>query len=488
MIKKIAAALLAVIFIFPCFVKASFADNTTGNTDLNSISSKYAVLYEANSGSILFDKRAKDVAYPASTTKVLTAIIVLDLCQGNFLLGDIYEYFKNDTWTVPKGYNDREFTLDETIRVEKIETRGSTLNPRISEGEKMNLTDMLYGMMLVSGNDCARALARHFSPDGELGGFAKLMNGYCKELGAVNSTFYVPHGLHVDGSENITTAYDMALITAYALKNETFREIVSTETYVIPATNRNSARELENTNRLIHQKSDDTESYKYQYAIGVKTGDTDAAGRCIIAAAEKGDMLLIAVLFGDYESSRIGSPRYVNSRLLFDYGFDNYSMVYANEFDIPKEIEYEIKNSNLKTTSLKPDLSNVKICINNSSRDEYKTNAKNFTYNISITNSDGVLTAPLKENEIVGKVEYLYNNKVIFKTKLLASVDVAKSNGRATVGVLKENEHSEDIQGYDWIFWLALVCLLLIIIIVLVILFKQPVKRRNSQLRRRKRR
>ena len=484
MTKRIVALILAVLTLSMCTCTVIAAPNVPA--EITSISTNAVLLYEANSGAVLYQDNANSHIYPASTTKILTAIIVIDLCEGNSLIGDITAYFKDDnTWSITDGYSDKVFSFDDVVTVTLPETRGSVLGLR--EGEKMSVRDLLYGMMLVSGNDCARALANYFSPDDAIGGFAKVMNAYAKELGAVNSTFKVPHGLHLDDHQ--TTAYDMALITAYALKNDEFRKIVATETYKIGPTNKHAEGfEIENTNRLIHTKDDDPQSYKYEYAIGVKTGDTDAAGRCIVAAAEKDGKTLIAVLMGDYENSRIGSPRYENSARLFEYGFNNFTLIKAADLDIEPLINADIIGADTGTVQLKADLDNATLCFNNSELDTIKDNAKYLTMKTSFSTDDGKLHAPLEGGDVVGTVQFMYKDEVVLSTELIATASVKKSDGNSVTGVERSDSAEEELEGYDWIFWLLLSCLLLVIILVIIALTRQPMKRRNSQLRRHRRR
>lgn len=484
MIKRIIALISAVLAMSLCTCTVIATGDVPA--EITSISTNAVLLYEANSGAVLYQDNANSHIFPASTTKILTAIIVIDLCEGNSLIGDITAYFKDDnTWNITEGYGDKVFSLDDIVTVTLPETRGSVLGLR--EGEKMSVRDLLYGMMLVSGNDCARALANHFSPDDAIGGFAKVMNAYAKELGAVNSTFKVPHGLHLDDHQ--TTAYDMALITAYALKNDEFRRIVATETYKIEATNKHSEGfELENTNRLIHTKADDPQSYKYEYAIGVKTGDTDAAGRCIVAAAEKDGKTLIAVLMGDYENSKIGSPRYENSVRLFDYGFNNFTLIKASELDIKPLINADIADADAGTVQLKADLENATLCFNNSEIATIKDNAKYLTMKTSFSTDDGKLHAPIESGDVVGTVQFMYKEEVVLSTELIATASVKRAEGNSVTGVERSDSAEEELEGYDWIFWLLLFCLLLVIILVIIALTRQPVRRRNSQLRRHRRR
>ncbi|MBQ9950493.1 MAG: D-alanyl-D-alanine carboxypeptidase [Clostridia bacterium] len=485
MLKKLFAFVLVLCAIMGSMSTVTLAAGTVP-AEVMAISTNNIVLYEANSRTVLYEKNGMNQAFPASTTKILTAIIVLDLCEGKFLLGDLNEYFNNPDWLDPE-FATRTFSLDDEVTVTDPERRGSVLG--ISHGEKLTVRDLLYGMMLVSGNDCARALSIYFSPaiESKVVYFAEIMNAYAKELGATTSHFVVPHGLH--DTSHMSSAYDLALITAYALKNNTFREVVATETYNIAPTNHHSEGFLvENTNRLIHMKADDEQDYKYEYAIGVKTGDTDAAGRCIVSAAEKDGKLLIAVLLGDFEQSKIGSPRYVNSKTLFEYGFNNFQLIKASEFGIEPHLNCNILDSDAGTVKLDVDLENALMCLRSDEIAEIKSKASILTAETFFNTPDGKLHAPLRAGEVVGYAKYMYNDQVVLTADLKAPSDLEQTDGTGITGITKSGESDDILTGYDWIFWVLLFCILLVIVLVIIALTKQPVRKRNSQLRRKSRR
>lgn len=217
---------------------------------VQAISAQSAVVLDATTGRVLFAQQA-DVQLPmASTTKIMTALVAL-------------EYDLDRTYTVQ-----REYTLVE----------GSSMY--LKEGERITLRDTLYGLMLQSGNDAALAIA------GECGGlddFVAQMNAKARELGLYQTHFDNPNGL--DGDTHYTTARELAVLTAYALQNEDFREIVSTQTYISGEGTENE-RVMTNHNKFLWQ---------YESAIGVKTGYTSQSGRCLVTAAEQDGRTLVAV-------------------------------------------------------------------------------------------------------------------------------------------------------------------------------------------------
>lgn len=235
-----------------------------------------AVVMEMTSKRVLCDENMNVKCYPASTTKVLTAFVVLNTLPLDRVV------------TVPK-------------QAEGVE--GSSIY--LHAGEKITVNDLLLGLMLRSGNDAATALA--IEAAGSVDKFALLMNKTAKSVGAVNSHFVNPHGLHDD--DHYTTAYDLALITAAAYENEDFVRIVSTQKAKILVDD--EPRYIANKNKLLTL---------YEGANGVKTGYTKKSGRCLVGGACKNGMQLISVVlnYGDMWNDTI--------RLL-NYGFDNFEMV-----------------------------------------------------------------------------------------------------------------------------------------------------------------
>lgn len=220
-----------------------------------SSSAKGMCVIEKDSKRILYSKNQNLQLPMASTTKIMTAITVLNNCQ------DLNSYIQVD---------------DCAIGVE-----GTSIYLR--KGETIKIKDLLYGLMLRSGNDAATALACHVG--GSVDGFANKMNELAQQIGATNSHFANPHGL--DNKEHYTTAYDLALITAYALNNPVFKEIVSTKSHVIPETNISDKRYLTNKNRLLSSLDG---------CCGVKTGFTSKAGRCLVSAVERNNFTTICVV------------------------------------------------------------------------------------------------------------------------------------------------------------------------------------------------
>ena len=237
-----------------------------------SVSAVSAILIEADSGTVIYEKNADEQRAMASTTKIMTAIL-----------------------TIEAGDLDSEFVADSyAIRVE-----GTSMG--LQEGDRVSRRDLLYGILLPSGNDAANAAA--VSVGGSIGGFVEMMNAKAQELCLSSTHFVTPSGLDADG--HYTTARDLAALTAYAMKNELFCEIVGCSSAEVEYGNPPYMRTLFNSNKMLH---------RYDGAIGVKTGFTDNARRCLVSAAERDGVTLIAVT--------LNAPDVWNDHTkMLDYGF-----------------------------------------------------------------------------------------------------------------------------------------------------------------------
>ena len=223
-----------------------------------------AILVDPDSGTVLYELNADAQVYPASTTKIMTALVTLE----NAPLDDVVTVLDSDFDAV---------TADSSVA-------------GFLPGEELTVEQLLYGLMLPSGNDASYILARAVGGDVET--FVGMMNEKAAAIGCAGTNFTNPCGLHDAG--HYTTARDLYLITCAAMENETFRSIVSTPVYQMPTTNLQDARELGNSNLLLDSES----SVYYAPAFGVKTGNTTEAGRCLVAAAEQNDITLYSVVLG----------------------------------------------------------------------------------------------------------------------------------------------------------------------------------------------
>lgn len=242
------------VFVFALLICCAFAPVCVASASAVSSGAKGWCLINVNSKEIICGKN-EDVKLPmASTTKILTAVVALEKMDINKVI-----------------------TVDKTA----VGVEGSSIY--LKQNEQISVKDLLYGLMLRSGNDSAVALAVACS--GSVENFAKEMNEKAKSIGANNSSFTNPHGL--DDENHFTTAKDLALITAYALQNPTFKEIVSTKMHTVAATNVSETRYFKNKNKMLST---------FEGAIGVKTGYTKKTGRCLVSAAERDGTTLACVV------------------------------------------------------------------------------------------------------------------------------------------------------------------------------------------------
>lgn len=289
------------ILIFVMTINFCF---TYVNADVNT-SAKAAVVMDVKTGRVLFSKNADAKLPMASTTKIMTVLVAIE--SGR---------------------------LSETVKVSKKAsfTEGSSIY--LKEGEKLTVEELLYGIMLRSGNDAATAVAEHIG--GSVEGFAAMMNQKAKEIGAVNSHFVNPHGL--DHPEHYTTAYDLALITSYALRNEKFAEIVKTKAKTISGPpDVNWDRSMKNKNKMLWQ---------FEGGDGVKTGFTKRAGRCLVSSATRDNWKLCSVVLNC-------GAMWEESSSLLNYAFKSYS----KEKIVDSEKVYQqlkVISGKQNTVSIKP--------------------------------------------------------------------------------------------------------------------------------------
>jgi D-alanyl-D-alanine carboxypeptidase len=273
--------LTLILLLMTLFIQTTYASTTPSFE----IVSNSAIVLEAETSQILYSKNQDQRLYPASITKVLTALIALE--KGNL----------EDVVTVS------EFAVNSI---------GMTSHIALVPGEKLTLRDAMYGMLLSSANDCAIAIAEHIS--GSVPEFVKLMNKKAKELGAVNSNFVNPHGLHSD--DHYTTAFDMAIIVRESIKNPKYIEISGTKLYTMDTTNKQAEkRYFNNQNLMLHNGK-----YFYEYATTGKNGYTSNAKNTMVSTAKKGNLELICILM-DCQDPYL---KYTDAKSILSYSFDNF--------------------------------------------------------------------------------------------------------------------------------------------------------------------
>lgn len=267
--------------------------NTYVLADEPMIYSPSAILIDANTGNVLYEKNANQLMFPASTTKVLTAIIALESCP----LDEKIIASHDAITSIKSGYT----------------------NANIQVGEQLTMEDLLYALLLKSANEAANVIAERIG--GSIENFANIMNAKAIELGCTSTHFVNANGIHDDN--HFTTAADLATITRYCMQNETFRHMVSTLSYTLPATEQYplADRVLKNTNSLMSQES----PYYYPYVIGGKTGFTTQAKNCLITMSNKDGLELISVVLHAESTEDGRSARYLDTISLLEYGNNHFN-------------------------------------------------------------------------------------------------------------------------------------------------------------------
>lgn len=331
------------------------------NNDEPEINARSAIVIDFETGRILYEKNAYQKRPMASTTKIMTAIIAIE--NGN---------------------------LDDVVTVSKNAASiwGSTIN--LIQGEQVTFKELLYGLLLCSGNDAAIAIAEHIG--GSLDSFLEMMNRKAKEIGANDTNFTSPHGL--DSQEHYSTAYDMALIAQYALKIPLFNEIVKTKSIQV------GKRYMGNTNEMLTG---------YEGADGVKTGYTGKAGRCLVTSATRdGRRYISVVLFCDSRDLRA-----LSSKKILDYAFSNYYPCKVIESDyfgaLPVNKGYE------KAVPLFIDKSHT-IPLT-----DYE--AENLYTKISLPE---IVNAPIEKGDIIGTISVYLNEKILCESTIRAEKTIKR--------------------------------------------------------------
>ena len=386
----ILAATLLFTAAFPAYAtetektETETTESTTTNTEGTStdstsseltLTAESAILMDATTGKILYEKNSRTKQYPASITKLMTILLALE--HGS--LEDEITFSHDAVFSIEPG----------------------SAHIAIQEGEILTLEQVLYGIMLRSANECANAAAEYV--DGSMEKFAEHMTARAKELGCENTNFVNANGLFDEN--HYTTAYDMALIAQELLKNETYRSMMSNTYYLIPPTNKQpEERPLHGQHQMLNENS----LYYYEPAEGGKTGYTVEAQNTLVTYAKQGDTELIAVVL-----KCNGAQHYVDTKTLFEYGFANYQTVKAfSAADLTQNVAitetYKDKTTTLDTIAVAP------------ASDVYVTIPKN----VAIENITKAVDCPESASVPVAVGDKLGTVVLSLNGKALATVDL----------------------------------------------------------------
>lgn len=379
--KKYLICILFIFLIFACCPVSYIYAVDSSNLE---IYSPYVLLIEANSGKILYEKNAYEKRYPASTTKMMTALLTLENCD----LSEEVEVSYEAVSSVPYGY------IDSKLQV----------------GEKLTVEQLLHVLLIPSANDAAYVLGEHIA--GSMESFCTMMNARAVELGCKNTNFVNGSGIH--NENHYSTAYDLSLIAREVIKNEQYINISTKTSYTLPKTNKydKEDRTFTTTNSLLRSSS----MYYYDGCNGIKTGYTDSAGNCIVAGAKRNGIQLIAVILGSDDTSTGLTAKYLDAKTLFDFGFNNYTQKnIAFQDQIIKNITIPNASQETKDLGLFPK-DNISIFIERGSSDDISP---------QISLKEG-LKAPITAGETVGTISYTVDGSV-YTTELIASSNVEES-------------------------------------------------------------
>ena len=372
-----------------------------------------AILIEASTGQVIFEKSPDVVMYPASTTKILTALLALeygDLDQMCTVSENAITFYEDDVTTID-----------------------------LRAGETVPLRELLYAALVKSANDAANVIAETIG--GDMTTFVAMMNQKAAELGCYSTNFTNANGLHNDF--HYTTARDMARITQEAMKNETFRQMVATLNYTMPATNQMRSRSFSNSNRLmVAPTAEKANKYYFPEAIGVKTGTTSMAGYCFVGAAEREGVELISVLFFTGENAR-----WADTIKLMNYGFSQYVSVTPIDLYNMNPITVDTKNFSLEDTNMgrlpltcvAQDASNTTKII--ATPDEVELMAANLKGTMLFEYSREFL-APITAGEVMGTMTYFpeKGNPVVYNLLAARSIDRRANAPKTLEEIVAETE------------------------------------------------
>ncbi len=376
--KKILFLMLFLILLIPSQIMAI------------SVNCPNVILIDADTGRVLYEQEAYSKAFPASTTKIMTAILTLE----NANLSDYVTASYSAIMSVPSG--------------------GS--HTAIQVGESLTIKELLQSLLIASGNDAANILAEHIG--GSTESFATMMNTRAKELGCTNTNFINANGLHNDN--HYSSAYDLAIMYKYAWDTfSDFRDIVSTVRFRLPITEKYSDddRVYINSNRLlIPSAGSDNKNYYYQYTTGGKTGYTKEAKNCLVASASKNGFNLIAVVLGGTQDASGYSYRFMDTKELFEYGFANLSKETIAKKDTiidTIKISNAPEDNNLLNAVLSKDLT-------------LTINLEDVTTNFEpVIQLNDIIEAPIEAGDILGTATYtIYGTEHVIE--LVAGNDIEK--------------------------------------------------------------
>ena len=350
-------------------------ETSSDSLEIPTINSRAYVVIDRKSNTILVGKNENQKKKMASTTKIMTAVVVIENCN-----------------------------LSDTVEVSKkaAGTGGSRLG--LKTGDKITVYDLLYGLMMCSGNDAAVSLAEHVA--GSISGFAELMNKKAQELGLSNTHFVTPHGL--DEDEHYTTAYELAILANHAMNNEIFAEIVGTKNYTI--TINGYPKALTNTNELLGVLNG---------VYGIKTGFTNGANRCLVTSCKRGDMDIICVVLG----ADTKKYRTTDSIKLIEYAFNHFT--YVNVEEIVSDYFKTWKEEFSHTITISKGVSNyLDITYENLPYPSIPVREDLVNSFQVYINCESVLNAPVEKGTSIGTITLELDGNIVYSGDIFVNTTI----------------------------------------------------------------
>lgn len=421
--------------ILPAFATAntqseqSIENTSEEETDLSTVwpsgphvEAESAILMDINTGTILYEKNINEEFYPASTTKIMTALLALE----NSSLDEIVTFSKNAVFSIERGSS----------------------HIGITEGEQLTMEQCLYGIMLESANEVSNAVAEHVG--GSIEGFTDMMNKKAEELGCKNTHFSNANGL--PDETHYSSSYDLALIGRAAMQNETFRTITATTTYTIPPTNlQEESRPLSNHHKMLPKRL-----YAYPDCIGGKTGYTNVARQTLVTFAKRGDLELVCVIM------KTESPfQFTETAKLFDWGFENFQILNISD----NEKNYTIQNASFYDTE-------STIFGNTDSMIQINKNGEIILPNTAaFSDAKSVLNYTNDGSNSFATLSYSYGGKEIGSTTIdLTNLNIPDFNFSTQKDATPEETKSNNTDKKVVIFSKTQIIATIIIIFVLILL------------------
>lgn len=426
MLKKIFSA-----FLIICLILSSVTTVSAYEPSGIEITAKAAILVSLDTGEVLFEKNADEKVYPASITKIMTTLLILE----------------------NEKYNpDAKIAMTQDV-LDLISGTGSSVS-LLKAGEEVSQLDLVYMVLMASYGDCALLAALYYG--GSVENFVNMMNKRAAELGLSGTHYENPIGLHHE--QNYTTARDTYTLTATALQNETFKEVCSSTRHTVK-TSMSGERTISTTNFL----QDNTTNYYYQYAKGVKTGYTDEAGRCLVSTASYNGYRYLCAVFGCPANEK---KHFIESKELYRWAFNNF------------EFKKVADNSNPVAeigVNLSLDTDFVSLYIEKSFVSVLPKDADDSTISIVTHLVGESVDAPIKKGDVLGTADIIYAEEVIGTVNLVSNEDVEKSTMLAALRAIKNFFAS----SYMKVVYVIIAAAILIFIIAVIKMNSKGSKKRK---------